>query len=469
VISKEIFMRGSILLRVLASAAVAMVLTGSSPAQGAKVTQLHSFDRRTGAKPVYSALVQGWDGLLYGTTAYGGIDNIGAIFRIDTSGKITLLHSFSGSDGSYPWGGLTLGLDGNFYGGTALGGAGGSGVLFKVTPTGSYTILHEFLNYATGGGGAYSPPILAADGSFYGVTDFGGAQNAGVLYKITSAGQFNVIYSYTNATGSSLDFAPVQGSNGNLYVVALTGGANSCGSITEVSPSGVLLNEFSFDCGTGGEYPSCNAVQGADGYFYGTADQGATDNGGVLFKVDENLDYTVLQDFGAIAGGGTQPEAPLVLATDRNLYGLTYRGGSQSFGTIYGVTPDGNLNNILSWPAKVEAQAAMVQHTNGTLYGVTYGGGTFGLGTVYSLNLGLGPFVTFVGGTGKPGQTAEILGQGLTGTTSVTFNGVPATSFTVVEDTYMTAVVPAGATTGPLVVTTPTQTLTSNKNFRISN
>jgi hypothetical protein len=79
----------------------------------------------------------------------------------------------------------------------------------------------------------------------------------------------------------------------------------------------------------------------------------------------------------------------------------------------------------------------------------------------------LGPFVALVGYQGKSGSTAQILGQGFTGTTSVTFNGVPATSFTVVNDTYMTAVVPSGATTGPVVVTTPGGPLTSNKNFRI--
>jgi hypothetical protein len=82
--------------------------------------------------------------------------------------------------------------------------------------------------------------------------------------------------------------------------------------------------------------------------------------------------------------------------------------------------------------------------------------------------MGLDPFITFVLPVGKPGQTAQILGQGLTGTTSVTFNGVAATKFTVVSDTYMTSVVPAGATTGPVVITTPTGNLTSNVSFRIT-
>ncbi len=82
--------------------------------------------------------------------------------------------------------------------------------------------------------------------------------------------------------------------------------------------------------------------------------------------------------------------------------------------------------------------------------------------------MGLGPFITFVRAQGKIGATAQILGQGFAGATSVTFNGVPAARFAVVKDTFMTAVVPSGATTGRVVVTTPARALNSNKNFRIS-
>lgn len=81
--------------------------------------------------------------------------------------------------------------------------------------------------------------------------------------------------------------------------------------------------------------------------------------------------------------------------------------------------------------------------------------------------MSLGPFVTLVRNTGGVAQAAQILGQGFTGTTAVTFNGAQATSFKVLNDTYMTAVIPSGATTGPVVVTTPSGALTSNKNFRI--
>ena len=103
------------------------------------------------------------------------------------------------------------------------------------------------------------------------------------------------------------------------------------------------------------------------------------------------------------------------------------------------------------------------------LYGTVFRGGAFGYGAIYSLNVGLGPFITFVQPTGRAGNTAQILGEGLTGTTAVTFSGVAATKFTVVSDTYMTAIVPSGATTGPVGVTTPGGALTSNVSFRIIN
>jgi hypothetical protein len=82
--------------------------------------------------------------------------------------------------------------------------------------------------------------------------------------------------------------------------------------------------------------------------------------------------------------------------------------------------------------------------------------------------MGLHPFVSFVGPqfSGKVGKTIEILGQGFTGTTRVSFNGAAAT-FKVVSDTYLTATVPAGATTGKVKVVTPNGTLFSNVPFRV--
>ena len=156
-------------------------------------------------------------------------------------------------------------------------------------------------------------------------------------------------------------------------------------------------------------------------------------------------------------------------ATDGNLYGSTEIGGTFGNGLIFKISTGGSYSLLYSFPGKVgiSPEAALLQHTNGVLYG-TVQGGPHGDGAVYSLNMGLNPFITFVLATGRVGQKAQILGQGLTGATGVSFNGVPASSFSVASDTYMTATVPAGASTGPVVIETPNGSLTSNKNFRIT-
>ena len=119
------------------------------------------------------------------------------------------------------------------------------------------------------------------------------------------------------------------------------------------------------------------------------------------------------------------------------------------------------------WNSGASPQVTLLQHTNGVLYGDTAVGGTAGDGTFYSLNLGLAPFVTFMPAPSEVGATVEVLGQGFIGTTAVSLNGAAA-KFTVISDTYVTATVPNGATSGFITVTTPSGTLKSNKKFLIT-
>jgi uncharacterized protein (TIGR03437 family) len=107
-----------------------------------------------------------------------------------------------------------------------------------------------------------------------------------------------------------------------------------------------------------------------------------------------------------------------------------------------------------------------MQGTDGAIYGSTGAGGSGKYGTIFKLDLGLGPFVSFVQPFGRLGETGSIIGQGLTGTTSVVLNGVPAV-FTVVSDTQIQVTVPEGATTGFVTVTTPVGILTSNVPFHV--
>ncbi len=129
---------------------------------------------------------QARDGNLYSTSQNGGAFGHGAIFQLTPAGKVKVLHSFAGADGTVPRGGLTLGTDGSLYGTTCTGGSANAGTVFKITTAGVYTVLHHFLN-TTDGACPEAPPIQGRDGNFYGTTTQANA-TVGSVYKITPAG-----------------------------------------------------------------------------------------------------------------------------------------------------------------------------------------------------------------------------------------------------------------------------------------
>jgi uncharacterized repeat protein (TIGR03803 family) len=439
------------------------------------VNEVFSFSNaHSSATPEYVTPVQGRDGALYGTTS--GIANNatdGSIFRIATGGRFTSLHNFSGADGDFPYAGLTLGIDGNYYGTAVNGGSSNNGVLFKVTPSGAYSVLYEFTG-GSDGADPFASPIQASDGNLYGTTDAGNG-NSGVVYRYNlSSGAFSTIFSFNvdNSQGAQVFDPLIQGADGNLYGVAQYGGANLCGSIFELSISGALLQLYSFPCGAGGNTP-VGLLQASDGNFYGVTQTGgiALCGGGcgTIFKMSGGV-VSTLYSFSGAPGDGVYPaNGGLVEGTDGNLYGATFEGGTLKQGTLFRISTAGQYKVLYSFATKYGRGpgGGLLQHTNGKFYGTTYIGGAYNEGSLYSLNMRLVPFIALVRYTGRVGQPVQILGQGLTGSTEVTINGVAATSFKVASSTYMTAIIPAGATSGPVVVTTPTGTLTSNHNLRI--
>jgi uncharacterized repeat protein (TIGR03803 family) len=447
---------------------------GAGLMQAQTVSTLYNFDGTHGSNPTYMQLAQGQDGKLYGATYYGGSTGNGEVFSIDTTGNVSVIYNFTGgADGGNPIGGPVLGTDGNLYGATNQGGSnanGFQGVFYKLTTAGVETVLHTF-SAGIDGAFPWAAPILASDGNFYGTTTGGGTTGNGILYKISTTGTFTNLYSFDYANGGAYPTGSVlQASDGNLYMTASIGGANNCGTALETTTAGVVKKTFSFNCGSGGAYPIGGLIQAADGALYGTTDSGGTYGYGTLFKLSRTaFVQSILHNF--LLGDGEYPDAAVYQATDKKLYAPTSEGGTYGDGILFDSTTKPVYKNIYSFNNSVNLESAapvgqLMQHTNGTLYGVAQFGGTNDLGTVYSVANGMSAFCALVQPVLKVGNTLEILGQGMTGTTSVTVNGISAT-FKVKSDTYVTATVPAGATTGPVVVTTPSGTLTSNRNFTL--
>ena len=236
----------------------------------------------------------------------------------------------------------------------------------------------------------------------------------------------------------------------------------------------MLTKLHSFD-GVDGSTPFAGLVQATNGNFYGMTNGGGAHGYGTVFEITPGGTLTSLYSFCSQSGctDGIEPYAVLLQATDGNLYGTTYSGGANNFGTIFEITPSGALTTLYNFCSQSGCAdggrpfAGVIQDTNGSFYGATsVNGNTSGYGTVFSLSVGLGAFVKTQTTSGKVGAAVNILGTNLTGATAVTFNGTQAV-FKVVSSSEITAKVPAGAATGEVKVVTLSGTLAGNQVFRV--
>jgi uncharacterized repeat protein (TIGR03803 family) len=444
----------------------------SSIASGAQEFKtLSNFDGTDGAE-ANGPLAQGLDGSLYGTTGAGGDGNEGTVFSVTPQGLLISLHSFVPTGGTFPFTALAQTTRGSFYGTTQDGGIQGGGTVFKITSAGAVTYLYEFCvqSQCPGGVQPQGGVILATDGNLYGTT----AGGAGTVFKVTPQGSLTTLHTFSGSDGDDPVGRLVQAADGNFYGTTSAGGTG-CGTLFTITPQGTLTTLHTFS-GTDGESPIGGLVQAPDGNFYGVtlsggpgATCGENNDIGTAFKITPAGTLMTLYNFCSQpnCNDGTSPNA-LVRATDGNFYGTTAAGGANNLGTIFKITPQGTLTTLHSFggPDGETPLAGLFQGTNGVLYGTTGFGGTNGNGTIFGFAVGLGPFVETLPTSGAVGSTIDILSQGLTGTTAVSFNGTAA-SFTVVSDTYLTAMIPSGATTGFVSVTTPSATLKSNLKFRV--
>jgi uncharacterized repeat protein (TIGR03803 family) len=347
-----------------------------------------------------------------------------------------------------------------------------------MTPGGKLTTLYSFCPTTPCNDGKYPIGLMqASNGNFYGVAGNYGVGNNGTIFEISRSGAFKVLYSFCSqancADGSKPYSGLMQASNGNFYGTTTSGGVYDGGQggiVYEISPGGQFRTIHSF-CAESlcadGETPSAGLVEDAEGNLYGTAFYGGANGYGAVFKITAAHKYLLLHSFDN--AGGANPTSDLIVANDGNLYGMTSESSTFE-GTIFRITPAGMFDSLYNFCTQPGCHAnpldALFQATDGTFYGTTRGGGTSNNGTIFSFSTGLRPLVESVPTAAKVGARVIVLGNDLTGSTEVSFNGTAA-AFTVVSNTEITAIVPAGATSGPIVVTTSTGTLTSNPAFQI--
>jgi uncharacterized repeat protein (TIGR03803 family) len=270
------------------------------------LTTLYSFCSHSGCadgSAPSAALVQATNGNFYGTTSGGGSNNFGTLFKITANGSLTTLYSFcsqaSCADGAGP-GTLIQATNGDFYGTTGGGGSTDVGTVFKIMPSGKLTTLYSFCAQANCTDGKYPGAglVQATNADFYGTTYGGGASNYGTVFKITPGGKLTTLYSFcargdaSCTDGIEAQGGLVQATDGGLYGTTRFGGANNNGTVFKITPKGTLTTPYSF-CSQGGvctdgSYPEAGLIQGTDGNLYGTT-TGSANNDGTVFRLSVGL------------------------------------------------------------------------------------------------------------------------------------------------------------------------------------
>ena len=353
-------------------------------------TKLYDFTAADGADPE-AALTLGTDGLLYGVTTIGGVNNEGAIFSFDPSNNTyTKLHDFDGSNGSTPYSALLEYSDGKFYGITYDGGTNDYGVIFSYDPsTATYSMEAKFFGF--NGENSYAPLTLGNDGLLYGATLSGGSNDDGTIFSFDPAsGNIDKLYDLARETGSSVRGEIVQGTNNKFYGTMHVGGANGRGVIFSFDAvTKTYENLYDLEASVDGGQPSCGLVFGDNNTLYGTAKYTGGRNG-TLFK------YTIAEDqftkiFDFYDNDGAKPKSSLITASNGLFYGTTSDGGSDDQGTLYSYdTLTNTITTLVDFVGDnggYVSNNGLIKHSNGLLYGLTYGGGENRDGVIYSYNI----------------------------------------------------------------------------------
>lgn len=314
-----------------------------------EITVLVNFTGDDGtAKGAYprAGLTADGAGLPWGTTEQGGASGLGTVFKFDpATGAFTTVLEFAGPNGSNPDGALVADGAGAMWGTAREGGANNLGTVFRInTTTGVLESVVEFTG--TNGAAVGSRPKaglwLDGAGLMWGTTSTGGAGDLGTIFSINTADDtFTSKVVFTGTSQSALGSAPVAaligGPGGSIWGTTSAGGTHDLGTVFSFNPtSGNVTTIVNFD-GSNGSRPKAALVV-ESGIFWGvTYDGGAADTG-TIFKIDpaNSNAVTLVSSFLGTTGTarGAYPVAPLAHGLAGELWGTATQGGREERGTI---------------------------------------------------------------------------------------------------------------------------------------
>jgi uncharacterized repeat protein (TIGR03803 family) len=379
-------------------------LLALTPATAAAQTfsLLYQFKAGPNGSNPYASLILDAKGNLYGTTTIDGAYSYGTVFRVTPAGKETVLHSFTGigGDGAFPYSPLVRDSSGNLYGTTEFGGlyggscgANGCGIVFKLDSTGKETVLYRFAGYPADGQMPLQGLVRDSAGNLYGTTFQGGAYGGGTVFQIGPAGAEIVLHNFNlngidgyDPFGGSL----LRDSAGNLYGTTELGGSQFGGTVFRLAPNGeeTILHNFNYGSNTDGYFPYGTLAVDSERNLYGVTNfGGAFLSYGAVFKVSVSGNETLLYSFSGTGGDGAVPGGGLVRDSAGNLYGTTNSGGDSYFGTVFKLDPSGTetiLHSFSGSDGKLP-DFGLVRDSAGNLYGTTQNGGAYGGGVVFKV------------------------------------------------------------------------------------
>ncbi len=321
------------------------------------------------------------------------------VFGIAQAQTFSVFHNFSGGagDGANPLNGLVADKTGNLYGTGNQGGASGYGVVFKINTAGQETMLYSF----KGGSDGSNPVgvlILDKSGNLYGTTTGGGAFGSGTVFEVNAKGQELVLYSFKGgADGAAPEAGLAWDAEQNLYGATTAGGTNGAGIVFKLSPPAKKGGEwtesilYSFGAGTDGTVPVGGVAFDTAGNLYGTTSAGGTAGFGTVYELspsESGWTETILHNF-QDSDDGAVPYAGLIFFKGK-LYGGATEGGTNGGGTIYELA---QVNSVWTFTVIYSVPGWGISgpfrdiaiDAAGTIYGTTHCDGAYSAGTVYEL------------------------------------------------------------------------------------